>query len=281
MARLPLASVPAVCTIAVMTAAATTTHDLATAWLATRDYSPASLAQRTTILRRFLAVAPDDPAAIDAMCLVAWWQTLTGLAPASRRSHHSAIGCFLAWCAANGWPMPDLGVVIRRPKVPQSAPKILTAAEVAALRALPMTWRDRMTVTLMLDIGLRAGEVSRMRGQDIDHAAGTISVIGKGGRWGLLPLPESVARMVPPHTIGRLVPASPGTVSSRVSELLAEAGIVDRTGHALRRTFATRLMRSGVDLRTVQALLRHSSIATSQHYLAVPDLERMRAAVAA
>lgn len=66
-----------------------------------------------------------------------------------------------------------------------------------------------------------------------------------------------------------------------MTELLRMAGIEGRTGHALRRTFATEMMRRGVDLRTVQALLRHASLATSEHYLAVPDIDRMRAAVAA
>lgn len=254
---------------------------LAEAWIVSRDYAPASAKQRRTILRRLLAGIPTDPAAVEARHLIAWWATLSPQAPASRRAHHSAVCSFFAWCrAVTGHQLPAVEVVIRRPHVPRPRPRVLTAIEVAQLRAAPLGARERLVVTLMLDAGLRACEVAAIRGQDIDHAAGTLVVVGKGGHVDVLPLPASVAALTAPGAVGRLVPISADSVSRVARRAMARAGIADHRGHSLRRTFATTAL-ARTDLRTVQSLLRHASIATSEHYLAVPDLERMRLAMAA
>ncbi len=259
-----------------------TVSDLTEAWIASRGYAASSVEQRRSIMKRFARYCPQALDELEPLHIVQWWaDVVADLAPASRKAHFGSVSVFLRWARSLGFDTPDLASLIRQPRVPRSAPKTLTAAEQALVRTAPMTLRERLICTLMLDLGLRAGEVSRLRGEDLDHDGGTVTVVGKGGNVDLLPLPDSVAALVPRHTIGRLVPLTPNSVSVEVVDLLHRLGIEGRTGHALRRTFATELVRHGVDLRTVQALLRHQSIATSEHYLALPDLERMRAAVAA
>lgn len=255
--------------------------ELAEAWVISRDYAPASAKQRRVILRRLLAHLPDNPADVQASHLVRWWATVATQAPASRKAHHSCAANFFAWVTATtDYRLPDVAVVIRRPRVPRPRPAVLSLTQVMDLHHAELSDRERFVVSLMLHVGLRAGEVSRLRAQDIDRDAETLVVIGKGGHADLLPLPRSVVELIPADATGRLVPVSPDSVSRVARRALARAGITELRGHALRRTFATAALGRS-DLRTVQALLRHSSIATSVHYLAVPDMERMRAAVAA
>lgn len=254
--------------------------DLADQFIVSRSYRPRSAVQRRTLLRRLLRHLPAEPAAVTPAHLVAWWQSLSHLAPATRRAHHCAAATFLAWVRACGHPCPDVATLIRRPTVPRPRPQTLTATEVDTLRRTPLPWGHRLCVTLMLDLGLRVGDVAGVRGEDVDHDAATITVRGKGGHVDVLPCPSAVLAMVPAHTAGPVAPTTPETVSRWVSESLALAGISGRTPHALRRTFATMAVERGASMRDVQALLRHRSIATSDHYLGAPSWDRLRLAVA-
>lgn len=184
-----------------------TVAELAEMWIASRGYSGESARQRRSILRRFTTAMPAEVDAITPIHLVARWSTVSTLAPASRRAHHVAVSCFLGWCGAIGHPAPHLADIVRRPRAPRRAPDVLTYAEVDRLRTAPLTPMQRLTVTLMLDLGLRAVEVSRLRAEDVDHDTGTITVCGKGGHVDTLPLPASIAALVPRGGTGRLYPS--------------------------------------------------------------------------
>lgn len=90
---------------------------------------------------------------------------------------------------------------------------------------------------------------------------------GKGGHVDVVPLPACVANLVAPGTLGRLVPLSPGRVAERVVKAMHRAGIEGMTSHALRRTFATRPMHSGVPAVDVMRLMRHRSLGTTTRYV--------------
>jgi integrase len=109
--------------------------------------------------------------------------------------------------------------------------------------------------------------VARLRGEHVDHAGGTLVVHGKGGHVDTLPLPPSVARLVPPGTRGPVVGLSADSVAAHVVRAMRRAGVHGRTSHALRRTYATRLMRDGASAVDVMRLLRHSSLATTTSYV--------------
>jgi hypothetical protein len=124
--------------------------------------------------------------------------------------------------------------------------------------------------------GLRAAEIAKIRGEDLDLDDMMLRVLGKGGVDARLPIhPEvaAVAKTMPargywfpaPRTPG---PRAPGLVSTIISVAMRTAG-VRGTAHSLRHWYGTTLVHTGTDLRTTQTLMRHATLATTERYIAV------------
>jgi integrase/recombinase XerD len=143
----------------------------------------------------------------------------------------------------------------------------------------------------MYGCGLRIGEAANLEVGDVDGANRVLRVVGKGGRerHASLPLPilgqlrglwrmHRHPRWLFPNRKGT-GPLDVGVVSSSFQAAAAQAGIRGRvTPHALRHSYATRLLEHGVDLRVVQILLGHRSLASTAHYthLTEPIQARLR-----
>ncbi|MEM1690796.1 MAG: tyrosine-type recombinase/integrase [Thermofilaceae archaeon] len=140
----------------------------------------------------------------------------------------------------------------------------------------------RRAILLMAYCGLRLAEVERVRYEDIVDVGGVkmLRVTGKGGKVRMVPLPPAVLKELEPGGRGRIVPISRLAVYYRIIRLARRAG-VKTTPHKLRHYYATRLLRSGTDLRTVQELLGHSSVATTQVYTHVSDSMKVNAVMKA
>ena len=140
----------------------------------------------------------------------------------------------------------------------------------------------RRAMLLMAYCGLRLAEVEKVRYEDIVDVGGVkmLRVSGKGGKVRMVPLPPAVLRELEPDGRGRIVPISRLAVYYRIIRLARRAG-VRTTPHRLRHYYATRLLRSGADLRTVQELLGHSSVATTQVYTHVSDSMKVNAVMKA
>lgn len=129
-------------------------------------------------------------------------------------------------------------------------------------------FRDLITVYLMT--GLRRGELSGLRGKDIDFNAGVISVSGKTG-WRHIPMTEQIkvimqCRIKASGMIGQIFPGwKPDSISHKWINLMKKLGIKGRL-HDLRHSTASYLVMAGVDMRTIQIILGHSNIATTQIY---------------
>jgi integrase/recombinase XerD len=242
-------------------------------YLSSRSYSTASERQRRSIIGAFLRVAP-SPVEVNAEDVVAWWQGTAHLAPASRRAHLMAVRGYMRWLVAVGVRTDDPTMAVRAPTVHRAPPKVLTPEQVERLRAAAMSDRERLVVGLMLDLGLRVGEVARLSASDVQGA--TVAVHGKGGKVAVLPFPAHLAALMPSQ--GRVVDCTPSALSWRVVKLLRRCGIGGHTAHSLRRTAATEWSRRGVQPHVIAALLRHSSVATSAHYVAI-GADDMAAAV--
>lgn len=182
--------------------------------------------------------------------------------------------------------------VVRTPKVPKALPKALTAEEAFAAidTAAGMAdepWiakRDAAILTLLYGAGLRIGEALSLDRRDAP-AGPALRVRGKGNKERVVPLLPVVVEAIAdyldvcPHTLPPGGPLFVGKRGKRLqpSQVQASLRTVRRalglpetaTPHALRHSFATHLLAGGGDLRTIQELLGHASLSTTQRYTAV------------
>lgn len=222
-----------------------------------------------------------------------------GLARSSTARALSTLRGFFRWGERQGlFENPVVGR-LRNPKQAQVLPKALTAREVKeSLRAVTelqgepwIAKRDLAVLLLLYGCGLRVGEaLSLTRAQAPEPGQGALTVRGKGSKERVVPLLPLVTQAIADYLA--LCPFQPGAKAPlflgsrggplgarRVQETMARLRALlnlppEATPHALRHSFATHLLAEGGDLRTIQELLGHSSLSTTQRYTAV-DAERL------
>ncbi len=221
-------------------------------------------------------------------------RAMAGGARSSTARALSAVRSFYRWGARQGRLDSTAIAHLRGPKLPQSLPKALSAAEaletvgsVAAVHA--DDWeglRDTAILLLLYGAGLRIAEALSLTAAEAPAPGQqALRVLGKGRKERLVPLlpaiPEAVAayRAACPHPLpaeGPLFLSKRGKpLSARQVQLAMQRlrGLLDlpdsATPHALRHSFATHLLAAGGDLRAIQELLGHASLSTTQRYTAV------------
>jgi len=205
------------------------------------------------------------------------WLGRTGYAPWSRATFFGHLRSYFAWAADTGVIEADPMARMRRPKAPKGMPRPLTDAQVSLVMATTNqnlhTW-----MTLALFAGLRAHEIAKLSGQDVN--ANQLFVCGKGGKSAYLPTHEKVWALAldrPSQGWWFPSPVTRGHVSARsVSELTCRwfaANGVEGGIHRLRHTYATKLLRDGANIRVVQQLMRHECLSSTEIYCAVDDGE--------
>lgn len=192
---------------------------------------------------------------------------------------------------------PAEGVI--RPKVPKNLPRPLTVDEVAALLAAPgggdpVALRDSAILETLYGAGLRISELVGLDVDDVDLEEGSVRALGKGSRERIVPLGSYAVRalgaylrggrpaMARPRSRGALFLNQRGGrltrqgVTNIIRAMARRAGLRKRvTPHMLRHSFATHLLEGGADVRVVQELLGHASVATTQIYTLVTG-DRLR-----
>ena len=190
-----------------------------------------------------------------------------------------------------GLPNAQIAIV-RGPKVRPDPPRPVTTDQALDLLALAgdgdaEPWealRDQAVLTLLYGCGLRISEALSIKGRDAPLAQ-TLRITGKGGKMRLVPVLPAVTEAVeayrracpiPPGPDDALFRATrggdlgPRAVQALTAKLRCALGLADSaTPHALRHSFATHLLAGGADLRTIQELLGHASLSTTQRYTAV------------
>lgn len=221
-----------------------------------------------------------------------------GYAPASCSLLVSAMRSLLRWALATGRIDRDLSRGILRPRATRaSLPRGLTPGQVDALMAAadPVTRtgvRDRAVVIMLSRLGLRAGEAAGLTLDDIDWAAGRLTVIGKGQRRLTLPLPADVGQALVAWLRARPEDAQDravfvrlrapvrGLTSAGISDIIVHlagrAGLGVMHAHRLRHTAAMNVIAAGGTLTEARELLGHSH-ADSTHAYARTDLASLRA----
>lgn len=197
-------------------------------------------------------------------------------------TYHNHLSDFSAWAVAAGHIEVDPMANIRKQRRPKSRPRPLSDPEVErALGAATGRVRDWMLLALLA--GLRVSEIAAMRGEHV--GTGGLYVEGKGGSVEVLPMRPELREMALRYpSSGYWFPGSDrghvrgNYVSRHVAEVFRSVGIVEGSAHRLRHTYGTRLLRSGVNIRKVQKLMRHANLETTAGYTAV-DEDELQAAV--
>ncbi len=261
-----------------------------------KDASPHTIRSYRTDLeqfRRFLARRGDPSfVAVDGRAVRAWLAALH-----ERKLDRVSIARKLASVRSCFRFLSRRGVVARNParqvatpKLPRKLVGFLPIDETHALLDGPIERaRDRAILELLYASGLRVSELTGLDLADVDRAAGTVRVLGKGRKERMVPFGGAAAEALDAWLARR--GAAPGplfrnsrggrlgvrSVHTIVRRRARAAGIVRRVSpHTLRHTFATHLLDAGGDLRLIQDLLGHSRLSTTQRYTHVSADQLMR-----
>jgi integrase/recombinase XerD len=231
----------------------------------------------------------------------AGWLHEKKLAPASIARHIVSLKVFFRYLQLEGVMSDNLAELLGSQKLWERVPKVLSPQQIDRLLQCPQQgdsyWRrDRALLELLYATGCRASELSNLRLCDLHLAEGFCKCRGKGNKERLVPLGARAAEAIRAylqHERPRLAALKPGVDwllvtyrgrrlrRERIWELLKR--YAERVGappevspHTLRHSFATHLLAGGADMRQVQEMLGHASIATTQIYTHV-DPSRLKA----
>jgi integrase/recombinase XerC len=239
---------------------------------------------------------------IDLGTLRSWLAILSrrGVARATIARRSASLRTFTAWAHRAGLVDTDPGQHLASPRAHRTLPPVLARDEAVALVEAdsdddaPLAQRDRLVVELLYATGIRISELVGLNIDDIDRTRRVLRVLGKGAKQRTVPFGTAADRALErwltsgrPELVGQssgaalLLGSRGGRLDARVARAVvhrrvrAVAGAPDIGPHGLRHTAATHLLDGGADLRTVQELLGHASLATTQIYTHV-SVERLR-----
>ena len=244
-----------------------------------------------------------DPMRVTHAQLRSWLADLTaaGYATATLDRHLSAVRSLWRWMVGRGITSEDAAAALESPKLGRRLPKTVGDAGVRRLLEAcggdACGLRDRLTLELLYATGARVSELSGLDLADVDLAQRQVRLFGKGSKERIVPIYERAADATRLYLL-RARPALAGdgaagdalllstrgrrmsadAIRRRFERLVSLAGLdPSLTPHAMRHTFATELLDGGADLRSVQELLGHESLSTTQIYTHL-TAERLKAA---
>ena len=257
---------------------------------------------------------PADLAALGALAVRdfrAWlaWRAAGGRAKASTARALSVVRVFFRHLERERLPASPALALVRGPRTPRGVPRPLSEGQAKAVvataegGAAPADWivrRDGAVLMLLYGCGLRIGEalgLDRADAPAADGALHSLPITGKGGKQRIVPVLPVVARAIAdylaacPHDLGPGDPLFVGARGGRLQPRLVQHAMArlrgalglpsSATPHALRHSFATHLLANGGDLRTIQELLGHASLSTTQRYTEVDEAALLAAYEAA
>jgi len=276
----------------------------------------AYLGDVTSLLEHAAAAGATAPADLDIGTLRAWLagQHGSGHARATLARRAATIRTFTAFAHARGLIAADPGPLLGMPRIPRRLPEVLRQDQVAAVLEAPaapaaarpggtpsrqdvaLALRDTAIVELLYATGIRVGELCGLDAGDLDPERHTVRVLGKGNRERTVPAGLPAVRAVGAWArSGRPVLVTPASghalflgargkrldprTARRVvhARVAAVPGTPDSSPHGLRHAAATHLLEGGADLRSVQEILGHSSLTSTQIYTHV-TVERLQSA---
>ena len=243
-------------------------------WQKAQGLSKRTIAERLSTVRSLLTFANTTAEELKPDHIIEFCAR-DNLSAASKASYHASIRAFCRWMIMADIREDDPTVKTPTPKRPKGHPRPITDEQLHAVLKRANRARTRAYLLLAAYAGLRVHEIAKIRGEDFDGKF--LTVTGKGNKTEVLPLhPQLIelARHMPksgywfPSYTGS-GPVGPHAVSKAIRDTMRRAGF-DGKPHQLRHTFATKLVREGVDLSVVQKLMRHESPATTVIYTEIP-----------
>lgn len=228
-----------------------------------------------------------------------------GLAPTSLQRRTAAVRVFFSWAHSQGLVRQDPAASLKSPKVPKTLPQTLGQRDVRTLLdsviaaaqedTSPTGIRNVAILEVLYGSGIRVSELCGLHREDIDWDRGLIRVVGKGNKQRSVPLSEPAQRALAEwlrrraewavdisgdavflgRRGGRLDPRVARRVVHEAMKSIPQAP--DIGPHGLRHAMATHLLEGGADLRSVQEMLGHASLSTTQIYTHVTN-ERLKQA---
>lgn len=215
-----------------------------------------------------------------------------GLARTTLARKIAAVRALFRWLAERGTVERDPAAGLQAPSRRRALPRALSRTHVEALLAVcddgsPVGLRDRCLIELAYGTGARVAELVGADTDALDLAGGTLRVVGKGGKPRQVPvgqpacaavaawLADGRPRLARPASSGALLLGARGgrldarTARRAVERVGVAAGVGHVTPHTLRHSYATHLLEGGADLRSVQELLGHVTLATTEVYTKV------------
>ncbi len=246
------------------------------------------------------AAGTDDLRRADLAVVTSYSSSLAkaGLSARSTARKLSSVRGFMRFLVSEGELAEDPTALAPRPKIGRRLPRPLTTEEIICLIHAPSETtlrglRDRALLSLAYAAGLRVSELVRLELGDLDFRRGVVSAFGKGQKRRLVPVGEVAlghleayraalstaprrTRRTAPNAERLLFPSPSGRPLTRqtfwhiVKRAALAAGLADRVHpHRLRHSFATHLLVGGADLRSVQAMLGHADVSTTEIYTQV------------
>ena len=228
----------------------------------------------------------------------------TGLSRATLARRIVSIRAFTYWAASQGWIPSDIGSDLAIPKAHKTLPEVLNHSQTqivldaivakAGEDPTPINIRDLAMIEVLYATGIRVSEICGLNLRDIDWERNTLLVLGKGDKERVVPIGlPALAAVKNWLSTGRSEFANAnsddavflGSRGKRIDQRTVREVVYDAmeaigshmSPHGLRHTAATHLLEGGADLRTVQEILGHSSLATTQIYTHVSP-ERLKTA---
>ena len=242
---------------------------------------------------------------LDLSTLRSWLARLrtTGAARGSLARRAAAARTFTRWAHRDGLIPHDIGARLASPKAQRDLPTVLRADQAGALMTAPrhseideaVRLRDLLVLELLYATGIRVSELVGLDVDDVDTGRRVVRVFGKGAKERAVPYGQpaqaafdtwvrrgrprlAAAASGPALLLGERGGRLQATMVRKiVSDYAQAAGLPHLSPHGLRHTAATHLLEGGADLRSVQELLGHASLSSTQIYTHV-SIERLRAA---
>lgn len=256
---------------------------------AQRDVSPHTLRAYSRDLREFLRFVEKEPRRIDNLDIRSFLASLhhRKLKKSSISRKLATIRSFFKYLHKEGYVKKNPAKLVASPRVPKNLPRFLTVDEAFSLMEAPRgdtfkATRDRAILELLYSSGIRVSELTSLDIGDLDTKESLMRVKGKGKKERILPigakameainnyLPERISLRRKSQALflnkrgGRLTERSIRRILVEYSKIVRLKGCP--SPHTLRHTFATHLLQGGADLRSIQELLGHSSLSTTQKY---------------